>query len=73
MAAEIRAEMARQRLTGVELARLLQCSQQSASRRLTGEVGIDLDELAVIADWLGADLPSLVQRALTADLAEVPA
>ncbi|HEY0889595.1 MAG TPA: helix-turn-helix domain-containing protein [Nocardioides sp.] len=60
VAAEIRAEMARQRKTGVDLARLLQCSQQSASRRLNGGLGLDLDELPVIADWLGVPLVNLL-------------
>lgn len=55
-AGEIRAEMARQKRTGVELAQLLKCSQQSVSRRLSAETSIDLDELAQIADWLGVDI-----------------
>jgi transcriptional regulator with XRE-family HTH domain len=63
VAAELRAEMARQRKTGVGLASLLKCSQQSASRRLNGEVPIDFDELAKIADWLGISAPDLIARA----------
>lgn len=53
VAAEVRAEMGRQRKTGVELAAVLGISQQSASRRLRGETGLDLDEVAVVAEWLG--------------------
>lgn len=53
VAAEVRAEMGRQRKTGVELATVLGISQQSASRRLRGETGLDLDEVAVVAEWLG--------------------
>lgn len=49
----IRAEMARRRLTSTDLASALNCSQSSASRRMTGEVGLSLDEVAVIAEWLG--------------------
>lgn len=52
VAGEIRAEMARQRKTGVDLAHALHCSQQSASRRLTGQTPLTLDELAAIAEWL---------------------
>ncbi len=53
VAGEVRAHMARQRKTGVELASLLQISQQSASRRMTGERVFDLDEIAEVAQWLG--------------------
>lgn len=60
MAGEVRAEMARQRKTGVELASHLQISQQSASRRLTGETDFDLDEVASIAEWLDVDLYQLI-------------
>lgn len=52
--------MARQRRTGVELADVLKCSQQSASRRLNGGQGLDLDELPVIAAWLGIDVFELL-------------
>lgn len=52
--------MARQKRTGVELAAVLQCSQQAASRRITGEKGIDLDELPVIAEWLGINVTDLL-------------
>lgn len=62
VAAELRAEMARQRKTGIELASLLKCSQQSASRRLNGDVDINLDEVAKIATWLGLSLVELIER-----------
>lgn len=52
VAGALRAEMARRRLTSSDLASVLKCSQSSASRRLTGDVGLDLDELALIAEWL---------------------
>jgi transcriptional regulator with XRE-family HTH domain len=67
-AAELRAEMARQRKTGVELAALLECSQQSASRRMNGDVDMSLDEIAKIADWLGVPFAQLV-AAPTAEVA----
>lgn len=60
VAAEVRAEMARQRKTGVDLAPVLHLTQQSVSRRLTAETDISLDELVVIADWLGVDFTSLI-------------
>lgn len=59
-AGNLRAEMARQKLTGVDLADLLKCSQQSASRRITGAQGLDLDELPVVADWLGTSIAALL-------------
>lgn len=60
VAAELRAEMARQKRTGIELATVLKCSQQSASRRLNGGQGLDLDELPVIAEWLGVSVFDLM-------------
>lgn len=38
--------------TGRDLAKTLGVSQQSASRRMTGETPINLDELWTIAAWL---------------------
>lgn len=52
VAAEVRAEMARQRKTGRELASLLSITQQSASRRLNASTDLSLDELDIIARWL---------------------
>lgn len=46
---EIRAEMGRQRLSGVKLAEILGWTQQTTSRRLRGEVALRLDELEQIA------------------------
>lgn len=60
VAAELRAEMARQKRTGVELAAVLNCSQQSASRRLNGGQGLDLDDLPAIAEWLEIDVLDLI-------------
>lgn len=53
VAGALRAELARRKLTSLDLARVLDTSQSSAARRLSGEVGLDLDELATIASWLG--------------------
>lgn len=52
--------MARQRRTSKELAEVLHCSQSSASRRMTGETVLDLDEIDAIVKWLGVDLEDLV-------------
>ena len=60
VAGELRAEMARQRKTGVDLAHVLNCSQQSASRRMTGATPLTLDDIAAISDWLGIPPSSLI-------------
>lgn len=60
VATEIRLEMVRQRKTGVDLSRFLNCSQQAASRRLTGKVPFDLDEVAAIAQWLDVEPMALI-------------
>lgn len=52
-AAEIRAEMARQRLTQGQLAERCKRSQPWLSRRLAGERALTLDDLDVIAVALG--------------------
>lgn len=52
VAAEVRAEMARQRMSQVKLAELLGVAQQTISRRLVGEVPFDVTELAQIAALL---------------------
>lgn len=62
VAAEIRAEMARQRKTGIELAACLDVSQQSASRRLAAETNFDLDELEKVVSWLGIPVGELMER-----------
>lgn len=62
-AGELRAEMARRRYTSTDLGTVLGISQQSASRRMTGEMGLNLDEVALIADWLGIDPTRLIQAA----------
>lgn len=52
VAAEVRAEMARQQMPQAKLAALLGVAQQTISRRLVGEVPFDVTELARIADLL---------------------
>lgn len=57
---EIRAEMARQRLTQRELAERLGSQQSWLSRRLTGGVALTLDDAELIAEALGVSLVQLV-------------
>ena len=53
VAAEVRAELARQRISGRQAARRLGWTQQSLSRRLTGDIPFDVAELAELAALLG--------------------
>jgi transcriptional regulator with XRE-family HTH domain len=52
VAAEVRAELARQRRPQRDLAEAIGLSQQAASRRLCGEVPFDIAELAKVAELL---------------------
>lgn len=61
--AEIRAEMARQRLTQTELARRLGHRQDWLSRRLTGRVELNLGEIDAIAGVLGVPAARLLRPA----------
>jgi transcriptional regulator with XRE-family HTH domain len=60
VAAEVRAQMARQQVTGKSIARELSLSQQSISLRLTGKVPFDISELAQVARILGVRIASLI-------------
>ncbi len=59
VADEVRAELARQRKTGRELAILLGLSRNSTYRRLNGEIPFDLVELEQITNWLGRDATAI--------------
>lgn len=63
MAEEIRALMARRRISGVALASRINRSQSYVSRRLTGEVPFDVDDLEAIAVVLGVTAAKLVGSA----------
>ena len=52
VAAEVRAELARHRLSGVRAAKALGWSQNYISRRLSGTVPFDVADLAALADLL---------------------
>lgn len=66
VAAEVRAELARQRRTQADLASALGMSPQAVGRRLSGEHPFDVVELGRAADWLGVPLSSLVPEGTAA-------
>ena len=53
VAAEVRAEMARQHRSVRDLAAALDLSYSAASRRFNGEIALDMDDLHRVAAWLG--------------------
>lgn len=59
-AANVRAEMARKRISQTKLAESLGWSQGAVSRRLSGRVALDLNELERIADQLGVTIFELI-------------
>lgn len=65
VAAEVRAWMGRRRVTQTDLARALGKSQAYVSRRLTGEVPFDLDDILALATFLGVAVGTLLGDAAT--------
>lgn len=63
IAAEVRAEMARKRVTGTTLAEATGMSQPTLSRRLSGAIAFDIDELHEVAGVLGLTVTELLARA----------
>jgi len=59
IAAEIRAEMARQMKTVAELGRVIGKTHNSASARYRGRLEYSLNETALIAKWLGVSVEQL--------------
>lgn len=53
VAAEVRAEVARQNATQQDLSRILKVAQPSISRRLNGKHPFDTDELDKLAAYFG--------------------
>lgn len=53
IAAEIRAELARQKRTQKDLAEAIHISEVGVSRRLSGVTPLDVNEVYAIAEWLG--------------------
>lgn len=60
IAAEMRAEMARQGKTQRELGAVLKLDQPSISLRLRGERSFKAEEIAVAAAWLGVPVAQFV-------------
>lgn len=63
VAAEVRAEMGRQRKTQAELAKTLDITAATAARRLDGSVPFDVLELLTVARWLGVSTEQLLPSA----------
>lgn len=63
VAGEVRAEMARQRITVERLATATKIPPSRLHRRFSGRVAFDTDELAAIAAYLGVQASELVARA----------
>lgn len=60
LAEEVRAVMARKRRRGTELGSVLGLSQSAASRRMSGETPLSVDELLAIAEWLDVPFTDLI-------------
>lgn len=58
-AGAVRAELARRRISGREMARELGWSFTTTSRRLSGSSPFDIDELAAVAAFLGMSVSQL--------------
>lgn len=67
VAAEVRAEMARQNVPQRELGRVLGLSQGAAWRRLKGEVPFDVAELAKVAELLKSPMTQFLPEPSPAD------
>lgn len=66
VAATVRAELARQRKTQVGLADALGLGRTAVSRRLSGEHPFRIDELHVVATYLGVPAASLLAEQVAA-------
>lgn len=60
VAAEIRAVMARKRVTQTELAAKISVPTYTLARRLSGEIPITVNELTAIAEALGVSIAELL-------------
>ena len=61
IAGNVRAEMARRRLTQTDVALLLGMSQNAVSRRLSGRTPWRLTDLRALADALGTTVSALIE------------
>lgn len=60
VATAVRGALADKGKTQTDLAAHLGVTQQWVSRRLTGAVAFDIDELGQVADWLGVPVTTLL-------------
>jgi transcriptional regulator with XRE-family HTH domain len=60
VAANLRAEIARQLKRQADLAELWQMSEMAVSRRLTGRVPLTVEQLTIAADWLGVTVDRIL-------------
>jgi len=61
VAENVRAEMGRARVSGVQLAALIGKTHPYMSRRLTGKVAFDTDDLTAISSALGINVLDLMR------------
>lgn len=64
IAANVRAELARQQRSGADLAKSLSWSQAAMQRRLSGRVAFDVTELDAVATQLEIPLGALIGEAV---------
>lgn len=69
IAAEVRAEISRQKKAQRELAEILGISQQQVSERVRGDVEWRISELVQVARWLDVPIASFVPAATSAGAA----
>lgn len=60
VSANVRAEMARRRITQQQVAEALGLKQGSVSKRLNGRVPWDVNEVSTVADLLGVPVSALI-------------
>lgn len=73
VAAEVRAEQARQRLSGRDLARRVELPTSTVARWLRAETPMDLDDVQLLAHALGVSVTTLLTRAEQAAAIAQPA
>ena len=66
VAGNVRAEMARVRVSQTQVGRALGITQQAVSRRLKGEVDFTVTELATVAELLGVETATLLPASRSA-------
>ena len=73
VAAEVRAHLARKRLSQVDFAAAVGISRAALSRKLAGDVPFTFGELVRVADHMGVALSALIASAEALDSEDVPA